>query len=64
MEDFVLRFFDSLRMLLLVAIAVLGLTSLAFAGLIEAVPEPTSALIWLGLMGVISAATGRRGRRE
>jgi hypothetical protein len=56
-------------MLLLVAIAVFGVTTLAAAGVATepdpgVVPEPTSALIWLGLMGVVSAVSGRRGRRE
>jgi hypothetical protein len=71
MEDFALRFSSSLRMLLLVVIAVLGLATLASAGITDppdpdpgVVPEPTSVLIWLGLMGVVSAVTGRRGRRE
>jgi hypothetical protein len=67
MEDFVLRFSSSFRMLLLVVIAVLGLATLAFAGITEeepgVVPEPTSVLIWIGLIGVVSAVTGRRGRR-
>jgi hypothetical protein len=67
-EDFALRFSSSLRMLLLVVIAVFGLVTLASAGITDpdpgVVPEPTSVLIWLGLMGVVSAVTGRRGRRE
>jgi hypothetical protein len=63
-EDFVLRFSSSLRMLLLVVIAVLGLVTSVFAGIDPGVvPEPTSVLIWLGLIGVVSAVTGRRGRR-
>jgi hypothetical protein len=70
MEDAVLRFARSFRILFLVVIAILGLATLASAGIIDpepdpgVVPEPTSVLIWLGLMGVVSAATGRRGRRE
>jgi hypothetical protein len=56
-------------MLLLVAIAVFGVTTLAAAGVTTepdpgVVPEPTSVLIWLGLMGVVAAVSGRRGRRE
>jgi hypothetical protein len=53
-------------MLLLVVIAVLGLAADSFAGIDPepgVVPEPTSVLIWLGLIGVVSAVTGRRGRR-
>jgi hypothetical protein len=71
MEDVVLRFSGMLRMLLLVLIVVLGFSTLAAAGVLVppdtdpgVVPEPTSVLIWLGIMGVIAAASGRRGRRE
>jgi MYXO-CTERM domain-containing protein len=65
MEDVVLRFSNSLRMLLLVAMVVLGLAVGSSAGVLDdtgVVPEPTSVLIWLGLMGVVAAASGRRGR--
>jgi hypothetical protein len=63
MEDVVLRVSSTLRKLLLIVIAVAGLANSAFAG-IDPVPEPTSVLIWLGLMGVVAAVTGRRGRLE
>jgi hypothetical protein len=63
--DFALKVFAKIRLWFLVALATAAQSSVAFAvndpGV---VPEPTSALIWLGLIGVISAASGRLSRQR
>ena len=68
MENFVLQVYRKLRLLLLIVLTFVAHASVALAGIMEpepgVVPEPTSALIWLGLTAVIAAATGRRSRRQ
>jgi hypothetical protein len=62
MEDAV-KVSRALQQLFVGAITVAVIPSVAFAGIDVVVPEPTSALIWLGLLGV-GAACGRSWRQE